>query len=38
MRFNSYAPKLSETARSYAARITALPEVAEWIEGARNER
>ncbi|MEA3111748.1 MAG: glutathione S-transferase, partial [Caballeronia sp.] len=36
MRFNSYAPKLSETARSYAARITALPEVAEWIEGARN--
>jgi glutathione S-transferase len=38
MRFNSYTPKLSETARSYAARITALPEVAEWIEGARNER
>jgi glutathione S-transferase len=38
MRFNSYAPKLSETTRSYAARITALPEVAEWIEGARNER
>jgi len=38
MRFNSYAPKLSETALGYAARITALPEVAEWIEGARNER
>jgi glutathione S-transferase len=38
MRFNSYAPKLSETAFAYAARITALPIVAEWIEGARNER
>ncbi|CAH2774444.1 MAG: Glutathione S-transferase (EC [uncultured Caballeronia sp.] len=38
MRFNSYAPKLSETALAYAARVTALPEVAEWIEGARNER
>ncbi|WP_213768193.1 glutathione S-transferase family protein [Caballeronia sp. dw_19] len=38
MRFNSYAPKLSETALAYAARITALPAVAEWIEGARNER
>ena len=38
MRFNSYAPKLSETALAYAARITALPTVAEWIEGARNER
>ncbi|SAL28050.1 glutathione S-transferase domain-containing protein [Caballeronia udeis] len=38
MRFNSYAPKLSETALDYAARITALPIVAEWIEGARNER
>ncbi len=38
MRFNSYAPKLSETALVYAAYITALPHVAEWIEGARNER
>jgi glutathione S-transferase len=38
MRFNSYAPKLSEAALGYAARITAMPEVAEWIEGARNER
>jgi glutathione S-transferase len=38
MRFNSYAPKLSETALAYAASITALPDVAEWIEGARNER
>ncbi len=38
MRFNSYVPKLSETALAYATRITALPIVAEWIEGARNER
>jgi glutathione S-transferase len=38
MRFNSYAPKLSETALGYGAQITALPHVAEWIEGARNER
>ena len=38
MRFNSYAPKLSETARAYCASITALPVVAEWIEGARKER
>ena len=38
MRFNSYAPKLSETALAYAASITALPDVSEWIEGARNER
>ena len=38
MRFNSYAPKLSDAALAYAAHITALPVVAEWIEGARNER
>jgi glutathione S-transferase len=37
MRFNSYAPALSDTARAYAERITALPAVAEWIEGARQE-
>jgi glutathione S-transferase len=38
MRFNSYAPKLSEAARAYCASVTALPMVAEWIEGARKER
>ena len=38
MRFNSYAPKLSDTARAYCASVTALPVVAEWIEGARKER
>jgi glutathione S-transferase len=38
MRFNSYAPKLSETARAYCASVTALPVAAEWIEGARKER
>jgi glutathione S-transferase len=38
MRFNSYAPKLSETARAYCASVTVLPVVAEWIEGARKER
>jgi len=38
MRFNSYAPKLGETARAYCASVTVLPVVAEWIEGARKER
>jgi glutathione S-transferase len=38
MRFNSYAPKLSEAALAYGAHVTALPAVAEWIEGARKER
>jgi glutathione S-transferase len=38
MRFNSYAPKLSDTARAYCQSITTLPEVAEWIEGARKEQ
>ncbi len=37
MRFNSYEPKLSEVARGYADRITALPAVSEWIEAARSE-
>ncbi|BAN24417.1 glutathione S-transferase family protein [Caballeronia insecticola] len=37
MRFNSYGPKLSETSRAYAKRITALPAVAAWIDGAREE-
>lgn len=38
MRFNSYAPKISDAARDYCKRITVMPEVAEWIEGARKER
>ncbi|SAL54706.1 glutathione S-transferase domain-containing protein [Caballeronia choica] len=38
MRFNSYAPDLGDTARAYAARLTALPAVAAWIEEAGNER
>jgi glutathione S-transferase len=38
MRFNSYAPELGDTARAYAARLTALPAVAAWIEEAGNER
>jgi glutathione S-transferase len=37
MRFNSYAPALSDIARAYAERVSALPAVAEWIEGARRE-
>ncbi|MBB3261795.1 glutathione S-transferase [Paraburkholderia bannensis] len=37
MRFNSYAPPLSPKAAAYAARVTALPAVAAWIEGARRE-
>ncbi|MDR5835143.1 glutathione S-transferase family protein [Caballeronia sp. LZ034LL] len=35
MRFNSYAPKLSPTSLDYARRVTALPAVAAWIDGAR---
>jgi glutathione S-transferase len=35
MRFNSYAPKLSETSLDYGRRITALPAVAAWIDGSR---
>ncbi|WP_438394765.1 glutathione S-transferase family protein [Caballeronia sp. DA-9] len=38
MRFNSYAPKISDAARAYCQTITAMPEVAEWIEGARKEQ
>ncbi|SAL77865.1 glutathione S-transferase domain-containing protein [Caballeronia peredens] len=37
MRFNSYAPQLSETSRAYGERITALPAVAAWIDAAREE-
>ncbi|SAL82588.1 glutathione S-transferase domain-containing protein [Caballeronia arvi] len=35
MRFNTYAPKLSATSLEYGKRITALPAVATWIDGAR---
>ncbi|KQR74777.1 glutathione S-transferase [Burkholderia sp. Leaf177] len=38
MRFNSYAPKISDAARAYCQTITTMPEVAEWIEGARKEQ
>lgn len=37
MRFNSYQPALSPEAAAYAARVTALPAVAAWIEAARRE-
>ena len=37
MRFNTYAPELNATSLDYAKRITALPAVAAWIEGAREE-
>jgi glutathione S-transferase len=37
MRFNTYAPVLSATSLDYAKRVTALPAVAAWIEGAREE-
>ncbi|SAK93019.1 glutathione S-transferase domain-containing protein [Caballeronia hypogeia] len=37
MRFNTYAPKLSATSLEYAKRVTALPAVAQWIDGARGE-
>jgi glutathione S-transferase len=38
MRFNSYAPPLGDEARAYVKRLTALPAVAAWIEGAARER
>jgi len=38
MRFNSYAPKISDAARAYCQTITTMREVAEWIEGARKEQ
>jgi glutathione S-transferase len=37
MRFRTYQPKLSVEAQAYAARITALPAVAAWIEDAIRE-
>ena len=37
MRFNSYAPALSDVARAYAGRVTALPAVQAWMEGAHGE-
>ncbi|HLX01316.1 MAG TPA: glutathione S-transferase family protein [Trinickia sp.] len=37
MRFNTYAPKLSDEARAYVARINALPAVAAWVEDAMVE-
>lgn len=37
MRFRTYAPKLSDEAQAYVARITALPAVAAWIEDAMVE-
>ncbi len=37
MRFNSYAPPLSEAAATYAARITALPAVQQWTKAAVQE-
>ncbi len=37
MRFNSYAPAISERAHEYCARVTALPSVAAWIADAKKE-
>ena len=37
MRVNSYRPALSAEAAAYAARVTALPAVAAWIDAARRE-
>ena len=37
MRFNTYAPQLSREAAAYAARVSAEPAVAAWIEAARKE-
>lgn len=37
MRFNSYAPALSPKTAAYAARMSAEPAVAAWIEAARKE-
>ncbi|MBC8639330.1 glutathione S-transferase family protein [Caballeronia sp. EK] len=37
MRFNTYAPELSATSLDYAKCVTALPAVAAWIKGAREE-
>jgi glutathione S-transferase len=38
MRFNTWQPKLSETAAAYARRVTAHPPVHAWIEDALNEQ
>jgi glutathione S-transferase len=37
MRVNSYRPTLSDQARAYAQRVSALPAVAAWIDAARRE-
>jgi glutathione S-transferase len=37
MRFHTYAPQLSDAARAYAARVTAVPAVAAWIDDAKRE-
>lgn len=37
MRLNTYAPKLSDAARAYAERVSALPAVREWIDSALRE-
>lgn len=37
MRFNAYAPLLSDEALAYCARVTALPAVQAWIADARRE-
>jgi len=37
MRFNTYAPGLSTEASGYVERVTALPAVQQWIDGARRE-
>ena len=37
MRFNTYAPGLSTEASGYVERVTALPAVQQWIDGAHRE-
>lgn len=37
MRFNTYAPCLSPESSGYVERVTALPAVQQWIDGARRE-
>jgi glutathione S-transferase len=38
MRFNTYAPELSDVSRGYVERVTKLPAVAAWIKDAGDER
>ncbi len=38
MRFNTYAPELSDVSRGYVERVTKLPAVAAWIRDAGDER